>query len=159
MYKFSRLKAGVFAVYVAHTSAGDTHLKRFVSSATTRNQDTANLYTEGEYRLSSGNGLSAVFGAGSCSFDQDLSFAAGEVVTETSITAGTRFCVSAATAWSRRVEETDFLARDGEILIPLSGSITVGQKTISAGNVAVVQDGKMVAVSGRVFIATPEISP
>lgn len=155
MYKFSRLKAGVFDVFVTHTNVGDKHLKRFVSAATTRSQDTANLYTEGEYQLSSGNGLSAVFGAGSCSLDQDLSFATGEVVTETSVTAGTRFCVSAATAWSRRVEETDFSACDGEVLIPLSGSITVGPKTIAAGNVAVVQGAKQVAVLGRVFVATP----
>jgi hypothetical protein len=141
-------------VYVTDATEGQVHKKKFSTHATTATQDTANLYVAGEFSLSVEKGEPVLYPAGSCSFDQDIVFPLGAVVTETALKNGLRICVSPVSGkWTRRVASGSFIANARELLIPISGAITISGKEFSAGSIVSVGGEQAVKSSGRVFVA------
>lgn len=106
MYRFERTPVGRFLVHKAATRKGDTHLKRFKEGVTPRNQETANIYAEGEFEFRVGD-FRQVLTAGQTNLDLEIAkFPAGEIATETVLsTYGIRYCVSPNTggAFTREV--------------------------------------------------------
>lgn len=145
MYKFKRIYAPGFVLVESRPEDGQSHVKRFASGTTPKNQGTLNLYLAGEFSFSiAAAGFTQIVLPGQTNLDLKIdAFPVGAEAVERAASDGCwRMCLSPvdkSARWTRRIAEVEaggiLPLREGDIAIILFGEGFSGGDALQVGGV------------------------
>ena len=165
MYKFKRIHTPGFVLVESRPEAGQSHVKRFASGTTPKNQGTLNLYLAGEFSFSiAAAGFAQSMLPGQTNFDLEIdAFPGGAEAVEQATSGGCwRMCLSPAdksARWTRRIAEVEaggvLQLSEGDVAIVLFGEGSAGGEAVQVGGVIHAKsDGDITSQAGaRIAVA------